>query len=380
MNNRLNLRIESTNKKKYEYELNHDLRVYNTPHIKNKNIFNRLHIPNKNLRKTKYQKIKGYDYRTEVFKKIDELTLKHKNLYKSKYKRNLRENNTNSINMGVLTFPREFTPEKFNMDLKTFIETGIKTIENICEKLDIELIYITCHLDEETPHFHFMTSNFDSKGNVIKRNANTGILLQDLTEIYFKEFGLIRGIPKEITGLNNVKKENQKIQKQNKDLKNKNNELQTEKEKLENEIKQLKNDKKDLETDINDLKQKQNKIWTDIKKLEEYIKEVKNDYIKYEDDVKVKSSVYKEIINPLIAETNRLSKMVKYNLDEINKTLNDENFIKRFKEIEKLKDKLTNTNNNDYIHKTLKELLEDTKPKPLNIKKPDYDYSTPSFY
>ena len=33
--------------------------------------------------------------------------------------------------MGVLTFPREFKPEKFNMDLKTFIETGIKTIENI---------------------------------------------------------------------------------------------------------------------------------------------------------------------------------------------------------------------------------------------------------
>ena len=356
MKNKLNVRIESCNVRKYTYEINHDLRIYNTKHIIN-NRDNRLFIPNPNkLLKIQYRKNNKIDYRKQVLEKIEELKIKHNTLYKKKQKRNLRRNNTNSINIGILTFPSEFTPEKFNMNQRTFIETGIKTIQNICKELDIELIYITCHLDETTPHFHFMTSNFDSQGNVIKRTKETGILLQDLGEKYFKEYGLERGVKKEITGLQNVRNEIKKNHKHLKDLKQ-------EKEKIENEIKDLKIEKKDLENNIDDLKNKQSELYTDLKKMERYIKDIKNDYIKYEDEVSNKREIYKKILNPLISDTQRLSKIIKFNIREINKTLNDETFIKRFTEVSNLSIKLNGVQRKDKeMYSLLRKLIENIKP------------------
>ena len=93
--------------------------------------------------------------------------------------------------MGILTFPSEFTPEKFNMDLKTFIETGIKTIENICKELDIELIYITCHLDEETPHMHLVympvVNAKDKKGNTYDNGTYVIKILKNRIITKYKE-------------------------------------------------------------------------------------------------------------------------------------------------------------------------------------------------
>ena len=355
MKNKLNVRIESCNVQKYTYEVNHDLRINNTKHIINSNN-NRLFIPNPNkLLNIQYRKTNKIDYRKQVLEKIEELKNKHNTLYKKNYKRNLIPNRTNSINMGILTFPSEFTPQKFNMSQRTFIETGIKTIQNICKELDIELIYITCHLDETTPHFHFMTSNFDSQGNVIKRTKETGILLQDLGEKYFKEYGLERGVKKEITGLQNVRNEIKKNHKHLKDLKQ-------EKEKIENEIKDLKNN-------VDDLKKEQSELYTNLKQMERYIKDIKNDYIKYEDEATNKREIYKKILNPLISDTQRLSKIIKFNIREINKTLNDETFIKRFTEVSNLSIKLNGVQRKDKeMYSLLRKLIENIKPIPSNIK------------
>lgn len=356
MNNKLNIRFESCTTENYTNEINHDLRINNTPHIKNNNS-NRLFIPNRNdLKKIKYHKInKGFDYRTEIFEKINELKIQHNTLYKKNQKRNLRKNNnTNSINKGIFSFPREFTPKKFNMDLKTFVDLGVKTIENICKELDIELIYVICHFDETTPHFHFMTSNFDSKGITIKRNREEGRKLQDLTEVFYKDFGLERGVPKEITGNRNYKKEIDKLKNQLKEEKNKNKEIKKENIKLQEENKELKNQNEELIKNILINQTEYNKLLTDVKSL-------KDEYIKYSEDVETKKEFYKSVLNPLLKNLQEIEKDYKlFNSKTLVQTLTDEQLKQRINKI-----------NNTF--KSVKENIE--SPKFQTVKRQLEEYS-----
>ncbi len=356
----LSTRLQSLNYKKTLHYINHDFRIDYTSHIKNNNQ-NYFYIPSENkqqINKYKYSKIKQNKNKKEflhIKNKVDEITKKHKEIYFKNHKRNLRTERTNSINRGILTFPKDLENDLKgeSFDKKEFIEMGVKTILNICKELDIELIYITRHFDETTPHFHYLTSNYNTKGNVITRNREIGKKLQDISEIYFKKFGISRGVSKEATGNRNLKNEIDKLKNQLKEEKNKNKEIKKENIKLQEENKELKNQNEELIKNILINQTEYNKLLTDVKSL-------KDEYIKYSEDVETKKEFYKSVLNPLLKNLQEIEKDYKlFNSKTLVQTLTDEQLKQRINKI-----------NNTF--KSVKENIE--SPKFQNVKKQLEDY------
>ncbi len=86
---------------------------------------------------------------------------KHNELYKASNKRNLR-NFQSTWCEGIFTFS-----EAIHRDLETkYSKQNLSLIASNCakeisKKFGNELVYMTLHLDETTPHFHFAIKNFD---------------------------------------------------------------------------------------------------------------------------------------------------------------------------------------------------------------------------
>lgn len=354
MSRHLSSRLKSLNYEKTLHYIKHDFRIDYSNHIKNKNI-NYFYLPSKNkkvisrYRYTKLRKQKRLTEFNHIKNKVDNLIKKHHKLYEEKYNRKIQTEKTNSINRGVLTFPRDlendFKNEKFNKE--EFIKMGIETIELICKELKIELVYITIHLDETTPHFHYVTSNFDEKGVVIQRNKEVGRKIQDLSDTYFKKFGIVRGISKDITGNRNIENENEKLKNQLKQLEEKN-------QKLEEENQKLKNQNEELIKNILINETEYNKLLTDVKTLKE-------EYIKFNEEVETKKEFYKSVLNPILTNLKEIEKDYKFfNSKTLISTLSDE----------QLKERINRINN---TFKIVKENIE--SPKFQTVKKQLEDYS-----
>lgn len=356
----LSSRLQSLNYKKTLHYINHDFRIDFTSHIQNSND-NFFYLPatdKTKISKFKYSKIKQNKNKKEFLQiknKVDEITQKHKDIYFKNNKRNLRIDRTNSINRGVLTFPKDLKNnlegESFNK--KEFIEMGVKTILNICKELNIELIYITRHFDETTPHFHYLTSNYNQEGRVITRNREVGKKIQDISEKYFKKFGIERGVSKQVTGNRNLKKEIDKLKNQLQEEKNKNKEIKKENIKLQEENKKLKNQNEELIKNILINQKEYEKLLTDVKTL-------KDEYTKYNEDVETKKDFYKSILNPLIINLKNIEKDYKlFSSKTLVSTLTDE----------QLKERIIKINNS---FKEVKQRIE--SPKFQNVKKQLYEY------
>ena len=236
MNNQYtNVRFESKSKHKMINEIKHELRTTKISSVVNENNNVLIYKNENNEWITKQYQSKDKDVKqisTKYINELDNIESRHRKLLRDNFNQSLNKKRTNSANTGVLTFSNSI--EKLvEEDKNKIIELGFKTITNICKELDIELHYITFHLDEKgLPHFHYLTDNFNSQGKTIspKRNQKVGKKLQDLGNLYFKELGFERGISKKLSGRKHLSiKEYQDYQdtkKENEELKEINKQLQ----------------------------------------------------------------------------------------------------------------------------------------------------------
>ena len=193
----INVRFESMNNNKIINEIKHELRSVKISSVKNVND-NYLFLDGK------ITKFKMGDKNNKIISKkfidnIPNIENKHRKLLRKNFNQSLNKKRVNSLNSGVLTFSDNIN----NQDMDQVFDIGIKTINEICKKLDVKLYYITLHMDEKgLPHFHYLTDNFDSQGKTInpKRNKDMGSMLQDMGAKYFSELGFKRGISKSISG------------------------------------------------------------------------------------------------------------------------------------------------------------------------------------
>ena len=230
-----NVRFESKSKHKMINEIKHELRTTKIASVVNNNSNVLIFKNEKNEWITKEYQSKDKDVKeisTKYINELDNIENKHRKLLRKNFNQSLNKKRTNSANTGVLTFSSSI--EKLvEEDKNKIIELGFKTITNICKELDIELHYITFHLDEMgLPHFHYLTDNFNSQGKTIspKRNSEIGKKLQDLGNLFFNDLGFERGVSKKESGKKHLSiKEYQDYQdtkKENEELKEINKQLQ----------------------------------------------------------------------------------------------------------------------------------------------------------
>ena len=261
--------------------------------------------------------------------------------------------------------------------------------EYIAKKYGTQLIYLTLHMDETTPHFHFSLKNYDENGlSLWKKNQNKEFLsqLQDIAFEHFKELGMQRGLSKDITGKKyetiqkyHIRKEMElrdkvlntqanydKLQKEvEKDLKS----LYTEVNLKKNEVKDLRSnydrtsqEYKNLTIVFKQLQQEEKTLREKVRELKEidnldnYLKDLKQDIRKI-----VNSNV--EQVDPLIGsirlEVVDINKMYRELISKISEPLHS-----KVKEVEE-KDKTIEKLKEDIVFKNKEIIQKDTKIKDL---------------
>lgn len=214
-----NVRIETRDKRKMKNAIKHSLRTvkvasnqkYVQRRINGKNTW----IDNPNHGKANMYWFNGEDP-TKTDWTTDERKAKARELIaelgerENLHRKRLREHKNRSLQKGrvyswadgVFTLSSSIA-EMVENDREKVFELGVKTILHMCEELGTECHYITLDLDEAgLPHFQYYMDNFDKEGNAINasRRKSMGQRCQDLGNVFFKELGFARGIPKEQSG------------------------------------------------------------------------------------------------------------------------------------------------------------------------------------
>ena len=387
MKNFINVRVQS-----YNYKKQYDLLRHNFRHKKDSlsqinekpNFFigpngKVLEIDNTNKKKI-------YDI---VSKEYQKDRIKHNEIYKAKHKRNLRDFQATWTD-GVLTFSEAIHQDLGNKyTQEDLIKVATSCANDIAKKYGTQLIYLTLHMDETTPHFHFALKNYDKNGlSLWKKNQNKEFLsqLQDIAFEHFKKLGMQRGISKEFTGKRyetiqkyHVRKEMElrdkvlntqanydKLQKEvEKDLKS----LYTEVNLKKNEVKDLRSnydrtsqEYKNLTIVFKQLQQEEKTLREKVRELKEidnldnYLKDLKQDIRKI-----VNSNV--EQVDPLIGsirlEVVDINKMYRELISKISEPLHS-----KVKEVEE-KDKTIEKLKEDIVFKNKEIAQKDTKIKDL---------------
>ena len=387
MKNFINVRVQS-----YNYKKQYDLLRHNFRHKKDSlsqinekpNFFigpngKLLEIDNTNKKKI-------YDI---VSKEYQKDRIKHNEIYKAKHKRNLRDFQATWTD-GVLTFSEAIHQDLGNKyTQEDLIKVATSCANDIAKKYGTQLIYLTLHMDETTPHFHFALKNYDKNGlSLWKKNQNKEFLsqLQDIAFEHFKKLGMQRGISKEFTGKRyetiqkyHVRKEMElrdkvlntqanydKLQKEvEKDLKS----LYTEVNLKKNEVKDLRSnydrtsqEYKNLTIVFKQLQQEEKTLREKVRELKEidnldnYLKDLKQDIRKI-----VNSNV--EQVDPLIGsirlEVVDINKMYRELISKISEPLHS-----KVKEVEE-KDKTIEKLKEDIVFKDKEIIQKDTKIKDL---------------
>ena len=387
MKNFINVRVQS-----YNYKKQYDLLRHNFRHKKDSlsqinekpNFFigpngKLLEIDNTNKKKI-------YDI---VSKEYQKDRTKHNEIYKAKHKRNLRDFQATWTD-GVLTFSEAIHQDLGNKyTQEDLIKVATSCANDIAKKYGTQLIYLTLHMDETTPHFHFALKNYDKNGlSLWKKNQNKEFLsqLQDIAFEHFKKLGMQRGISKEFTGKRyetiqkyHVRKEMElrdkvlntqanydKLQKEvEKDLKS----LYTEVNLKKNEVKDLRSnydrtsqEYKNLTIVFKQLQQEEKTLREKVRELKEidnldnYLKDLKQDIRKI-----VNSNV--EQVDPLIGsirlEVVDINKMYRELISKISEPLHS-----KVKEVEE-KDKIIKEQSDLILIKDKEIAQKDTKIKDL---------------
>ena len=387
MKNFINVRVQS-----YNYKKQYDLLRHNFRHKKDSlsqinekpNFFigpngKLLEIDNTNKKKI-------YDI---VSKEYQKDRTKHNEIYKAKHKRNLRDFQATWTD-GVLTFSEAIHQDLGNKyTQEDLIKVATSCANDIAKKYGTQLIYLTLHMDETTPHFHFSLKNYDENGlSLWKKNQNKEFLsqLQDIAFEHFKTLGMNRGISKDITNKRyetiqkyHVRKEMElrdkvlntqaqydKLQKEvEKDLKS----LYTEVNLKKNEVKDLRSnydrtsqEYKNLTIVFKQLQQEEKTLREKVRELKEidnldnYLKDLKQDIRKI-----VNSNV--EQVDPLIGsirlEVVDINKMYRELVSKISEPLHS-----KVKEVEE-KDKTIEKLKEDIVFKNKEIIQKDTKIKDL---------------
>lgn len=260
MKNFINVRIKTYNASKEKNDIKHNLRK-----VKNRS----------QIIDPKYQNTYRYfgDYNSQnILKKYDELREEHNTKYKKRRKENITNSNATLIN-SVITFS-----EKINKDLdekytreefENVCENAIKDISNF---LETDLLYISFHYDEKTPHVHFHMRNFDEQGRSIfykNRTKDKLSKLQDIAYNRLKKLGMNRGEKKEVT----------------------NKTHQTTKQYYSKLYQELNKKMKEMRKDIQNLKNIENdekkKIYQEISSIQKKLRTLKAERDEYSEELKV---------------------------------------------------------------------------------------------
>ena len=387
MKNFINVRVQS-----YNYKKQYDLLRHNFRHKKDSlsqinekpNFFigpngKLLEIDNTNKKKI-------YDI---VSKEYQKDRTKHNEIYKAKHKRNLRDFQATWTD-GVLTFSEAIHQDLGNKyTQEDLIKVATSCANDIAKKYGTQLIYLTLHMDETTPHFHFALKNYDKNGlSLWKKNQNKEFLsqLQDIAFEHFKKLGMKRGISKEFTGKRyetiqkyHVRKEMElrdkvlntqanydKLQKEvEKDLKS----LYTEENLKKNEVKDLRSTHDKTSQEYKDLTIVFKHLQVEEKTLREKVRELKeidnlDNYLKdlKQDIRKIVNSNVKKVV-PLIGnskiEVKNINKMYSELVSKISEPLHS-----KVKEVEE-KDKTIEKLKEDIVFKNKEIAQKDTKIKDL---------------
>lgn len=255
MNNFVNLRLQTYNHIKEINVIKHNLRTINT---KSKLSDNGIEI------------VEIYPHRT--LKKVQELRKLHNELHKARTQRNLRNEQSTTLD-GVLSFSEALQHTmgvKFSKE--EWKQCCIDTINEVSKFLDTDVLYVSFHFDETTPHCQYAFKNFDTQGySVWGKNYTRDKLsqLQDIAAKNFAKLGIQRGLKKEITGSTHTNL--------NKFYALKEKELQDNLRKTTNEFKKLRAEIHTLSMSLEDLNFDKNKINEEITQLQEISRQkVKN--------------------------------------------------------------------------------------------------------
>jgi chromosome segregation ATPase len=221
--------------------------------------------------------------------------ISHSKRFKSRVQKSIRDRNTTLIN-GVFTFSEKLKNDYDNKKItkEEFLKSGIDLVNDISKKMNSEVLYLSLHLDEKTPHFHFHLKNFDSEGKSIffkNRDRENLSNLQNLGEKHFKKYGIKRGIKKEVSQINNVslkKYWEKEITTQKNKFEEIINQQKTEIENLKDLRKETtKTDKENKEKKeiYNQISQRQNELRECNKKLKTNIRNLKKDTLKDTEDI-----------------------------------------------------------------------------------------------
>ena len=184
-------RVKAINNKNYLSILAHNLRKQKSKSVQN----------NKNnilIFKDNFYNFISYKDIKEEFKEIEAIQAaqieQHKKDYQQRYKSSLK-NGTHAE--GVLTFSTDIL-ERVNE--QQLLENGLKTIKDIAAKLNTKIIYITLHMGEKTPHFHYVFENIAANKKSLLNSfekKKLGQELQDIANKHFAQYGIKRGIKRE---------------------------------------------------------------------------------------------------------------------------------------------------------------------------------------
>jgi len=290
MRNFINIRLKGVNNLSVKNAIRHNVRHADSSSVvnDNENILIDLNSENMGI----FDSRERFKHFSKMYK---EDRKKHNEKYKKKNKRNLRES-FSSWSDGVITFSEKihqdlgekYTQKELIIIRKEFLKDFEKDF-----KTNVKLVIL--HLDEKTPHFHFMFKNFDEKGqSIIWKNNNSEKLskLQDRRFEHFQKLGMERGIKKkkELIGVRDYKTIKQYHREQEIKLK----EIQ---EATKNEIKKLKDLRLKIKNDIILGKELKKKQYEEISKQQNEYRVLNNKIkrFKVSKDEKLKETLRNEI-------------------------------------------------------------------------------------
>ncbi|MCT7587726.1 plasmid recombination protein [Aliarcobacter butzleri] len=315
LKNYINVRVQSHNNNKIIGVMKHNLRNIKSLNQENSNINFFYDLDNnKWLEMNNVNKKNEYN---KLYKKFKQDREEHTNLNFKKSGRNIRDERQGTLFEGVFTFSEKIKEDLGNLySLKDLQQVSLSSLEQIAAKYKTQIRGLYLHMDETTPHFHFLMRNFnDEDMSLYFKNKNKKFLseLQDLVFENFKILGMKRGVKKDIT------KKNYKTTKRHKE------ELQTQLKDLNKELELTQEEKKDIKRVIDNISQ-------NLDKEDSYEKDLKNEITKELNKTKQEVEVFQ----------GRLSSTVKRNyVTYSNDTLNNlYNFFSN-REEQKLNDSLT---------------------------------------
>ncbi len=371
MKNYINVRLENRNHTKELQDIKHNLR-----HIKSKSDIkkegeNNHYFYNKDEKIWKLQDEKNA-YKL-LLPKLKEMRKEHNKLYKefSKEKRNLRARQSSFIS-GVITFSekQEYLYDNGEMDIENFEKANIKAVEALAKKMNTEILYISFHYKEKTPHCQYHLKGYDDRGYSIFNKFKNRKDLSEMQDLAHNE--LIQYDETIQRGEKKYSEPNQKFERDHKDFKTYHE---------ENLRIATKETKKQIKKELEELEILNQRKKAEMAELKERRKELKL----IEMDKEEKKKEYAKITN-LQKEIRDEQAKIREEKREINERWeaikNKEAYIKNLeisaiadkmkdKEIEILERKLKGAN--DYENKIIQKLVKTVYLNDIEYMKEDAD-------